>query len=149
MLDPQIARRKAELLAERAAAEPRDPAAERDHQRWNELQALLTGRGRGYLTPEERAELNEVNKRREERARERAQAQRDAVQQAEAAKQEARQRAAGEQQRAEVRAQVQRITPGLSGAALESAVDRILVDRAAAQVDAVRAEKLRQIGGVL
>jgi hypothetical protein len=53
---------------------------------------------------------------------------------------------AGEAKRAEMPAQLAAVSRGLRGAALESAVDRLLADRAIAAMDALVAQKRRELG---
>lgn len=145
---------KARYLAAAAAEEPRDLNAEIDYEREQELMHL-SGAGRGYLTPEERAELKRIRERQEVRARARAQARREAERKAEAAKRD-------ERQRAEVAAEQARVRPILRASFVGTDAefeerwpqlwaryrDRQALDAAAAGQDAALEEKRRQYGAL-
>jgi len=83
---------------------------------------------------------------RNEAARRRYAAQQQAVAAVSTAAVSAQQQAAGDAQRATLRTAL--AVPGLSGAALESAIDQVLTTRAIAGQDALLEQKRRAIGGL-
>lgn len=79
-------------------------------------------------------------------ARERLRAAREAEQAAERARLAARRKAEGDAARAEVREQLRLVSPGITPAGLEAAVDQALADAARDALARQVAEKRRQIG---
>ena len=96
------------------------------------------------MTPQERRGWRARN----ELARRRTAAARQAEGDAAAAQVAARQQAAGAAQRATIRAQMAAASPGLGGVALDAAVDAVLTARAIAGMDRLLEQKRGQIGGL-